>query len=433
MSDFTIGLIGMGVMLVLMFLRMPLSFSFIVAGIGGIVLILGPELGLNYMKTLPYTTVASYTFAVMPMFMLMSDFATDGKLTASAYNAARRWLGRLPGGLAITTSVASAIFGAICGSQQATAIVMTQMSYPEMKRYGYKPELALGAIAAAAPLAILIPPSTPMIIYGILSGASIGKLFLAGWIPGLLLLACLIAAILIQVKRRPEWAPAPEKKFTLKEKCMALLDCLPILILVFLVMFCIWGGASTVNEAAGIGAIGALIIVLVQRKLNFKECIACMKNCAVMSSSMFFLFVGVQIFNVFMSLSGVPAALATWVSSLPLSPYAVVWVIVGIYLILGCFIDTPPIMMLTIPLFAPVMTALGFDLIWFGVVSTVCIAMGGITPPVGICLFLTSAKSGEGLHVVMKGIWPFVIATFVALVILIYVPTLSLWLPGLAG
>lgn len=433
MSDFTIGLIGMGVMLVLMFLRMPLSFSFIVAGIGGIVLILGPELGLNYMKTLPYTTVASYTFAVMPMFMLMSDFATDGKLTASAYNAARRWLGRLPGGLAITTSVASAIFGAICGSQQATAIVMTQMSYPEMKRYGYKPELALGAIAAAAPLAILIPPSTPMIIYGILSGASIGKLFLAGWIPGVLLLACLIVPILIQVKRRPEWAPAPEKKFTLKEKCLALLDCLPILILVFLVMFCIWGGASTVNEAAGIGAIGALIIVLVQRKLNFKECIACMKNCAVMSSSMFFLFVGVQIFNVFMSLSGVPAALATWVSSLPLSPYAVVWVIVGIYLILGCFIDTPPIMMLTIPLFAPVMTALGFDLIWFGVVSTVCIAMGGITPPVGICLFLTSAKSGEGLHVVMKGIWPFVIATFVALVILIYVPTLSLWLPGLAG
>lgn len=433
MSDFTIGLIGMGVMLVLMFLRMPLSFSFIVAGIGGIVLILGPELGLNYMKTLPYTTVASYTFAVMPMFMLMSDFATDGKLTASAYNAARRWLGRLPGGLAITTSVASAIFGAICGSQQATAIVMTQMSYPEMKRYGYKQELALGAIAAAAPLAILIPPSTPMIIYGILSGASIGKLFLAGWIPGLVLLACLIVVILIQVKAHPEWAPSPEKKFTMKEKCMALLDCLPILILVLLVMFCIWGGASTVNEAAGIGAIGALIIVLAQRKLNFKECITCMKNCAVMSASMFFLFVGVQIFNVFMSLSGVPAALAEWVSSLPLSPYAIVWVIVGIYLVLGCFIDTPPIMMLTIPLFAPVMTALGFDLIWFGVISTVCIAMGGITPPVGICLFLTSAKSGEGLHVVMKGIWPFVIATFVALVILIYIPALSLWLPGLAG
>lgn len=433
MSDFTIGLIGMGVMLVLMFLRMPLSFSFIVAGIGGIVLILGPELGLNYMKTLPYTTVASYTFAVMPMFMLMSDFATDGKLTASAYNAARRWLGRLPGGLAITTSVASAIFGAICGSQQATAIVMTQMSYPEMKRYGYKQELALGAIAAAAPLAILIPPSTPMIIYGILSGASIGKLFLAGWIPGLVLLACLIAVILIQVKSHPEWAPSPEKKFTMKEKCMALLDCLPILILVFLVMFCIWGGASTVNEAAGIGAIGALIIVLAQRKLKFKECITCMKNCAVMSASMFFLFVGVQIFNVFMSLSGVPAALAAWVSSLPLSPYAVVWVIVAIYLILGCFIDTPPIMMLTIPLFAPVMTALGFDLIWFGVISTVCIAMGGITPPVGICLFLTSAKSGEGLHVVMKGVWPFVVATFIALVILIYVPALSLWLPGLAG
>lgn len=433
MSDFTIGLIGMGVMLVLMFLRMPLSFSFIVAGIGGIVLILGPELGFNYMKTLPYTTVASYTFAVMPMFMLMSDFATDGKLTASAYNAARRWLGRLPGGLAITTSVASAIFGAICGSQQATAIVMTQMSYPEMKRYGYKQELALGAIAAAAPLAILIPPSTPMIIYGILSGASIGKLFLAGWVPGLVLLACLIAVILIQVKARPEWAPSPEKKFTMREKCRALLDCLPILLLVFLVMFCIWGGASTVNEAAGIGAIGALIIVLAQRKLNFKQCVVCMKNCAVMSASMFFLFVGVQIFNVFMSLSGVPAALANWVTSLPLSPYAVIWVIAGIYLVLGCFIDTPPIMMLTIPLFAPVVTALGFDIIWFGVISTVCIAMGGITPPVGICLFLTSAKSGEGLHVVMKGIWPFVIATFVALVILIYIPELSLWLPGLAG
>lgn len=433
MSDFTIGLIGMGVMLILMFLKMPLSFSFIVAGIGGITLILGPELGLNYLKTLPYTTVASYTFAVMPMFMLMSDFATDGKLTASAYNAARRWLGRLPGGLAITTSVASAIFGAICGSQQATAIVMTQMSYPEMKRYGYKAELALGAIAAAAPLAILIPPSTPLIIYGILSGASIGKLFLAGWVPGLLLLAGLIAIIVILAKLRPDWAPTPNKTFTMKEKLRALLDCLPILLLVLLVMFCIWGGASTVNEAAGIGAIGALIIVLLQRKMSFKECLKSIKNCAVMSSSMFFLFVGVQIFNVFMSLSGVPAALASWVASLPLPRYAVVWVIVAIYLILGCFIDTPPIMMLTIPLFAPVMTALGFDLIWFGIISTVCIAMGGITPPVGICLFLTSAKSGEGLHVVMKGIWPFVAVTFIVLVILIYVPALSLWLPGLAG
>lgn len=433
MSDFTIGLIGVGVMLLLMFLRMPLSFSFILAGIGGIAVILGPELGLNYLKTLPYTTVASYTFAVMPMFMLMSDFSTDGKLTSDAYYAARHWLGRLPGGLAITTSVSSAIFGAICGSQQATAIVMTQMSYPEMKKYGYKPELALGAIAGAAPLAILIPPSTPLIIYGILSGTSIGRLFLAGWIPGLLMLASIICAILIQVKRHPDWAPMPDEKYTLGQKMRSLLKCLPILLLVLLVMFCIWGGASTVNEAAGIGAIGALIIVLVQNKLNFKACVRCMKNSAVMSASMFFLFVGVQIFNVFMSLSGVPAALAGWVASLPLPRYAIIWVIIGLYLILGCFMDTPPITMLTIPLFAPVVSALGFDLVWFGVITTVCIAMGGITPPVGICLFLTSAKSGEGLHVPIRGIWPFVIACFISLIILIYVPQISLWLPGLAG
>ena len=243
----------------------------------------------------------------------------------------------------------------------------------------------------------------------------------------------LFRSILLMVKRHPDWAPFPEQTFSMKEKLRALLDCLPILLLVVLVMFCIWGGASTVNEAAGIGAIGALIIVLLQRKMNLKAAVQCMKNCAVMSSSMFFLFVGVQVFNVFMSLSGVPAALAAWVTSLPLSPYAIVWVIIAIYLVLGCFIDTPPIMMLTIPLFAPIMTALGFDLIWFGVISTVCIAMGGITPPVGICLFLTSSKSGEGLHVVMKGIWPFVAATFIALVILIYFPAISLWLPGLAG
>lgn len=277
MTNLTIGLICLAIMVALMFLEVPLGFAFVISGLIGLVWILGPDMAFNYLKTVPYSTVASYTYCVMPLFMLMSDICTKGKLTTSAYNAARQWFGRLPGGLAITTTVASGVFGAICGSMTVTSLIMPEMAWPEMKKYHYAPELGLGSIAAASPLAILIPPSTPLMVYGILTGTSIGALFMAGWIPGVMLLLMLSLMTIILVKIHPDWAEKPDKT-PMKDKIHALLGAIPILILIIIVMVCIWGGITTVTEAGGIGAAGAIIICMAQRKLNVKGVLATIKN-----------------------------------------------------------------------------------------------------------------------------------------------------------
>ncbi|MBR3400940.1 MAG: TRAP transporter large permease [Parasporobacterium sp.] len=431
MSNLTIGLICLGIMIVLMFLEVPLGFAFIISGVIGLTWMLGPAMAVNYLKTVPYNTVASYSYAVMPLFMLMSDTCTKGKLTTNAYDAARKWLGRLPGGLAITTTVASGIFGAICGSMTVTSLIMPEMAWPEMKRHNYSPELGLGSIAAASPLAILIPPSTPLMVYGILTGTSVGSLFMAGWVPGIMLLVMMSIVTVVIVKLHPDWASKPQK-FPLREKMKSLLGALPILILVVLVMICIWGGITTVIEAGGIGAAGALIICAIQRKLTLKQMAQTIRNTAMMAAGMFLLLIGIQVFNACVTFSGIPTFMGNWVTSLPLSPRAILWVIILVYLVLGCFIDGAPVTMICIPLFAPIVSALGFNPIWFGILTTMTSAIGAISPPVGICLFLVSSKVPDaGLNRIIKGAIPYLITMIIALIILFYVPDLSLWLPGL--
>lgn len=425
------GFIGIALMLILMFCGLNLSFCFIISGVVGMVLINGFELGITMLKTIPTTTAMTYTLAVLPMFLLMGDFAVMGGLTTDAYGTARKWFGRMPGGLAITSTVASALFGAICGSGQATAMVMSQIAWPEMKRYGYSYKVGLTSIAAAGPLAILIPPSTPLITYGILSGAPVGKLFMAGWLPGILLVIILSITTVILVKLHPDWAPQAEKA-SFKEKLQSLKNAWPILLLIILMMYCIWGGVTTVNEAAGLSVVACLVICIAKRRAGWKTVLKTLHTSAISATSLFFIFIGIQIFNSFLSLSTLPAKLSSIVTTLDISPMGVIWVIVVLYIILGCFIDTPVIMMLTIPLFAPIVAALGFDLVWFGIVSTMMVAMGSITPPVGICLFVIGARVPDvPLSALMKSIWPYVIATFAASVIVIYVPALSTWLPSI--
>lgn len=431
MSGLAAGIIGLILMLVLMFAGIGLVFSFFIAGFVGVTLMLGFSGACTFLQTIPVTASMSYSLAVLPMFMLMGDFSVRGSLTTDAYSAARKFFGRLPGGLAITSTVASAIFGAICGSGQATAMVMSQIAWPEMKRYGYEDKIGLCSIAAAGPLAILIPPSTPIIIYGILSGTSVGSLFMAGWIPGILLCFCLCLYTFFRAKRHPELAPRADK-CTAKEKMKSLLGAWPILALIVFIMVCIWGGITTVNEAAGVSVVVCLIIVLAKKRASFKELMKTLADSGIMAAGLFFMFVGIQLFNSFLGLTQMPAKLAALISGLNCGPYVVIWVIVIIYIILGCFIDTPVIMMLTIPLFAPVVAALGFNLVWFGILSTMCVALGSITPPVGICLFVIAARIPEvPLSKLMKGIWPYVLVTFIVTVIIMYVPQISLWLPNM--
>ena len=431
MSSLTIGIIGLCVMLILMFLGMPIAFVFGVSGVVGMMAILGFDMGINYMMTIPVTAAASYTLLVMPMFMMMGDVASAGGLTTDAYTSARYWFGHKKGGLAITTSVSSAIFGAVCGSGVTTAMVFSQIAWPEMKKFGYSPRLGLAAIAAAGPLGTLIPPSVPLIMYGIMSETSIAKLFMAGWLPGILLLICLCITIVIWAKRRPQDAPLTEK-YPLKERFKSLIHVWPFFLLIILVMGGIWGGICTVNEGAAVGAVGATIITFAMRRISVKDFIKSMKGVVGSGASFFFLFVGVQFFNSFMSLSGLPKALSKWVGSLDVAPMAVIWLMVVIYLFLGCFLDVAPLMMLTVPIFAPIVASLGMNLIWFGIIVTFCGAIGCVTPPVGMNLFVIAnrvpdVKIGE----IIKGIIPFIVAMFVALVLCMYIPQISLLLPNL--
>lgn len=431
MTPAVAGAIGIILMLVLMFCGFNLPFTFIISGVVGIILISGFDLGVTFLQTIPLTSAMSYSLAVLPMFMLMGDFAVTGGLTTDAYGAARKWFGRMPGGLAVTSTVASALFGAICGSGQATAMVMSQVAWPEMKRYGYSPQIGLTSIAAAGPLAILIPPSTPLIMYSILSGASVGSLFMGGWLPGILLTIILCIVTVVMVKLKPSLAPRADKA-TLAEKFKSLIKAAPILILIILMMYCIWGGVTTVNEAAGLSVVATLIIIIAKRRAGIKAILKTLRDSTVMCAALFFMFVGIQVFNSFLAMSGLPRKLTALVTSLNVPPMAIIWVIFILYLILGCFMDTPVIMMLTIPLLAPAVAALGFDLTWFGIFTAMTVALGSITPPVGICLFVIAARVPEvPLSYLMKNIWPYVIGTIIATIIVMYVPALATWLPNL--
>lgn len=431
MSNLTIGILGLIVMLILMFLKMPLAITFLVAGIGGIMVIMGPAAGLSYLTSLPFSKAASYTYAVLPLFVLLGDLAVQGGLTIDAYSAIRKWFYRVPGGLAVTATITSAVFGAICGSMQATALVMSQMAWPEMKRYGYDSKMSLGAICAAAPIAILIPPSIPFVQYGMLANTSIGALFMAGILPGILLTLSIIIVIIIRCIRNPDAAPKTEPT-SMKEKLRSLWNAWPILLLVILMMYCIWGGICTVNEAAAVGVIACIIIVLVKRRMTLKQIIKCCGKSCVMGAGIIFLLVGVHFFGVFMTLAGIPQALSNLITNMHVNRYVIVYLIVIMYLVLGCFIDTPPIIVLTVPLLYPVIQQLGFDLVWFGVIVSICGALGGVTPPVGINLFVMhSALPDVPMEVLNRGVWPYIFTTLVVLILCIHIPQLTLWLPSL--
>ncbi len=425
------GIIGVVLMVVLLFLGMPLAFTFAFSGVVGVALILGWDAGLSFLSTIPFTSAASYTFVVMPLFMVMGDIAFHGDLTSDAYNCARKFCGHLSGGLAITTTVASALFGAVCGSGSTTALVMTQVAWPEMKKVGYKPGLALGSIVGSGPLAILIPPSTPLIMYGLLSGASVGKLFMAGWLPGILLTLMLSICTVLQVRLNPSAAPKMERA-SWKERLKSLKGVFAFLLLIILVMGSIWGGFCTVNEAAGVAVIGCIIIVAVMRRMNFKQFCTTIKNSAAIGGAMFFMFIGIQVFNSFMSLSGLPSILANFLQGLPLPSDAVIWLIVLMYLLLGCFLDSPPVMMLTVSIIAPIVSAMGYDLVWFGIIVAFTVAVGALTPPVGINLFVVSSRAPDvPSSTIIKGMLPYLITILITLVIIFYVPQISLLLPNL--
>lgn len=431
MSLSTIGILGIVCLLVLLFSKMPVAFVMGFIGFVGFSYVVNPSAGLSLVANDFYDVFSSYGMTVVPLFVFMGQLAYHSGISKRLYDSAYILFGHRRGGLAMATIGACAGFSAISGSTNATAATMATVTLPEMKRFGYDMGLATGTVAAGGSLGILIPPSVVFIVYGILTEQSIGKLFAAGILPGILLAGLFLLTIYVQVLRNPSIAP-PGPRSNMREKIKALSGVFETLILFGLVMGGMFAGMFTPTEAAAAGAFLTLVIALVRRQISWKGFVQSIADTTRTSCMVLTIVTGAVIFGHFMAVTRVPYALADWVGGLPLPTYAVMGVIVLVYLIGGCFMDALAMVMLTVPIFFPVATALGFDPIWFGVVIVLITEMGVITPPVGINVYVVYgiAKDVE-LETIFKGVLPLLLALIVCNLVLLFFPQIALFLPGL--
>ena len=432
MSPVTIGIIGIVVLIAIFLLRMPVGFAMAAVGLVGFSYLVSPEAGLSIVARDVFHTFSSYSLTVIPMFVLMGSIAFASGMSRRLYDAGYSLLGRLRGGLAMATVVGCAGFAAICGSTNATAAAMGRVSLPEMKRYNYADSLATGSVAAAGSLGILIPPSTIFIIYGIMTEQSIGKLFVAGVFPGLLLASLFIIVVALVCWRDPSLAPTGAAT-NWKEKIAGLTGISEMLVLFGLVIGGLFLGWFSPTQAGGAGAAGALLIGLVRRQLTWQGFLGAVKDALRITCMVMIIVTGAVVFGHFMAVAKIPLMLAAWVVGLPLPPVAIMGVIVLIYLLGGCFMDALALITLTIPIFYPAVLALGFDPIWFGVIIVLVTEMGVITPPVGVNVYVIKGiAEGVPLETIFKGILPFLGALIVAVGILMAFPQIATYLPNLA-
>ena len=426
----TAAIVGIVVQLILMALGMNIGLAMMVVGFVGYGLVMNWKAAFGLLQTVPYTQAASYTMTVVPLFIMMGNFAFASGMSANLYDMANKWIGRLPGGLACATVAACACFGAICGSTNATTATMSVVAIPEMRRFGYDDSLATGCVAVGGGLGIMIPPSSCLIVYGIMSELSIGRLFAAGILPGIVLAILIIGVIVLQVKMKPSLAPKGEK-FTWKERWMSIAKCWDVLILFIGVFAAMFTGFFTINEAAAAGAMLALIIMACKRMLNWKSFSKVMWDSVKTTSMTYLIVIGAMVFSGFLSITQLPMKLAATIEGLDVSRYLILAVIVLIYLVMGCFMDALPMIMLTVPIFLPIIEGLGFDGIWFGVMIIIVMMMGLITPPVGMnCYVLSGIIKDVSLGTIFRGAVPYVIALLIGAVIITIWPDLALVIPN---
>jgi len=427
----TEALIGFVAIFGLALLRMPLAFSMGLVGIVGIGLTRGWMPALASTAQVVQETGFAYTLSVIPLFILMGNFVARAGLAHELFHAAYTFIGHRRGGLAHATIAACAGFGAICGSSIATAATMSKVAYPSMKKLGYSDALSTGVIASGGTLGIMIPPSTIMVIYGIVTETHIGKLFAAGVIPGILTALLLMLAVVIMTSRDPEHAPAGEK-FTWAQRMEALRGIWGVLLLVFVVLGGIYGGFFTATEGAGMGASGAFLFAWARKALTWESLIDILVESARTTGMLFTLLIAATVFANFVNFTTMPGDLKQWITHLGLSPVMVVGAMMVIYIILGTVMEELTMVLLTIPLFFPIVVQLGFDPVWFGVLIVMVIQIGLISPPVGMNLFvLNTLLPKVGLGTIFKGCWPFVGMQIITLGILLFFPALSLYLPSL--
>jgi len=426
-----IGIIGFVVLLSLFFCGMPVGFAMAFVGFLGFSYLVSLQAGLSLIARDVFTNFSSYGLTVVPMFVFMGSIAFSSGISRRLYETGYSLLGQLRGGLAMATTIACAGFAAICGSTNASAAAMGKVTLPEMKRYNYDSSLATGCVAAAGSLGILIPPSTIFIIYGIMTEQSIGKLFMAGIFPGLILTGLFITTIYILCRRNPALGPAGART-SWKQKIASLSGTIETLLLFGLVMGGLFRGFFTPTEAGAVGAGGTLVIALVRRQLTWQGLVSSIIETTRISCMVFVIVTGAMIFGHFLAVTRMPFELAGWVGGLPLSPVAIMGLIVFVYLAGGCFMDALALITLTIPIFFPVILSLGFDPIWFGVIIVLVTEMGVITPPVGVNVYVIKGVAGDvPLETIFRGIFPFLGAIIVNVGILIAFPQIALFLPSL--
>ncbi len=425
-----VGWIGLSVLFAILAAGVPIGIAMALVGFAGYAVISGLPGALVQLQAVPFSSVAAYNLTIIPLFILMGELAFHAGLIRSAYDTAHKWLGHLPGGLAMTTIAGCAGFAAVCGSGIATASTMTSLAYPEMKRYNYDPKLSLGSIASGGTLGILIPPSNPMVIYAIFSDTSVGRLFMGGFVPGLLLALLFMVTIYIWAKLKPS-ARRADVSATWKERIISLKDIWPMVVLAFIIMGGIWGGIITAIEAAGVGALAAFIIGLALKKLSFKNVTSSLNTTIKTTGMIFIILIGAMIFNYFIVLSGLPNQLANLIGNLALPPMAVLACILFVYLILGALMDEFAMTVLTLPIFLPILSHLGFDLVWFGIVFVIMCQMGMIAPPIGMNVFVVAGMVPEvSTYTVYRGILPFLAAMIVCVALVVAFPQIAMFLPG---
>jgi tripartite ATP-independent transporter DctM subunit len=430
MTPEIIGLVSIGVLLFLFMLGMPVAFAMAIVGLAGFAVLNDFESMLALLSTDIFDTFSSYTLSVIPMFILMGSFAYAAGISGRLYRTNYVWLGNLRGGLTIATVMACAGFAAICGSTAATAATMGRIALPEMKKYGYGDRLSTGTVAAAGTLGILIPPSTILIIYGILTEQSIGKLFLAGIVPGVMLAGAFVVTVVVLCAINPEFGP-PGPSTTFREKIRSITGIAEALILFALTIGGIFAGWFSPTQAGAIGAAGALAIGIIRRQMNVKQFYAACRDGLRTGVMVLFIITGATVFGHFMAVSNIPFALADWVGSLDIPPAVLIGLVIIVYFIGGFFMDSMALIVVTIPIFFPLIQRLQFDPIWFGVIIVLVAEMGVITPPVGVNVFVIKGIAPDvPLDKIFRGIIPFLIALILVTIIIVIFPQIATFLPS---
>ncbi|WP_339226694.1 TRAP transporter large permease [Oceanobacillus sp. FSL K6-2867] len=432
MSPELIGFLGIIAILILFFLKIPVAISLIIVSLLGTTLIRGWDVAFAQLGRTPFDTSSNYSLSVIPLFILMGMILSYTGIGKDLYRMVDSWIGHLHGGLAMATIGTAAIFSSISGSLNATTATVAKIALPEMEKYKYKPGLSTSSVAAGGTLGILIPPSVILILYGILTREPIGALLISGIIPGILQITIFIITIYILVRRDPSVAPPREGKASNSERLHTLKNIWPFMGLFIVSIGGIYLGIFTPTEAAGVGACGALLFALISRKLTWKSLKDSLNESVRLTAFIFFILIGANLFGQFLAISRIPVMLTTYVGNLDLNPYIILIGILIVLLVLGCFIESLALIVITLPILYPIITELGFNGIWFGVIMIMVINIGALTPPLGISVYVIKGVARNiPLQTIFRGVIPMIIAMIVCVAILVIFPQIITILPDL--